>query len=118
MSVLLLSLLVLRLWKRNQKYVSSKVEKPVSSIRGVKMDPKSLLRASLSLSGFIRTNATSYNCLVLLPDPEQISQRGASLAVFSLLYSIHHKSLAVTCHRGGTSRGKRLWCPPISARST
>jgi len=40
MSVLLLSLLVLRLWKRNQKYVSSKVEKPVSFTRGVKMYPK------------------------------------------------------------------------------
>lgn len=61
MSVLLLSLLVFRLQKINQKYISRKVEKPVSLSSGVKMYPKSLLRACLSLSGFIRTNTTSYN---------------------------------------------------------
>lgn len=67
MSVLLLSLLLLRLWKRNRECMTSKVEKPPSLIRGVKMCPKSLLRDTLSLSRFIRTNATSYNCLGLLP---------------------------------------------------
>lgn len=58
MSVFVLPLLVLRLWKRNRKKHISKLDNPVSLITDKKMYPKSLFSDSLSLSQFFRSSAT------------------------------------------------------------